>query len=139
MSRSLLIKLLQGEYNEICQKVCVSEKPYSFLTERTDDGSPHIEISGNEYHLVVTERGLELSRQTTKSKDELLYWLISQAALGMSVSFEFSNRVEKQDSRRLIFARQIELLGKANPLWADRRQNEINEILRENPYLDDVR
>lgn len=136
MSRSLLIKLLQGEYNKICQKVRSSETPYSFMTERTDDGSPHIEISKNEYHLVATERGLELSRQTTKSKDELLYWLVSQNTFWMAVEFEFANRIETQDSRRLIFMKQNELLSKASPGWADRRQNEIAEILKENPFLD---
>lgn len=139
MSKSLLVKLLQGEFNEICQKIRIAEKPYSFLTERTDDGSPHIEISGNEYHLVTTERGLELSRQTTKSKEELLYWLTEQMTFGFSVSFEFSNRIENQDSRRLIFSKQLELLNKTNPLWAERRHLEINEILRENPYSDGLK
>jgi len=139
MSKSLLAKLLQGEYNEICQKIRASENSYSFPTERNDDGSPHIEISGNEYHIVTTERGLELSRQTTKSKEELLYWLTAQMTFGSSVSFEFSNRIENQDSRRLIFAKQIELLNKTNPLWAERRQLEIDEILRKNPYLDNLK
>lgn len=139
MSKSLLFKLLQGEYNEICQKIRIAEKPYSFLTERTDDGSPHIEVSGNEYHLVTTERGLELSRRTTKSKEELLYWLTEQMTFGFSVGYEFSNRVENQDSRRLIFAKQLELLNKTNPLWAERKKLEINEILGKNPYSDDLK
>lgn len=138
MSKNALLEFMQNEYDGLCQKIKPSEHAYRFLTTRQDDGSPHIEIGENEYHFVSTERGLELSRRTTRSKDEILYWLISLDSFWMAVDFEFKNRVENRDSRRLIFARQIELMNKANPLWADRRQKEINAILAENPFTDDL-
>lgn len=138
MSKILLLELLQNEYDQLCQKIKPSENSYRFLTTRQDDGSPHIEIGENEYHLVVTERGLELSRETLKSKDELLYLLVSQLTFWMAVEFEFKHRVENQDARRLISAKQIELINKANPLWADQTQREIAEILAKNPFMDDL-
>lgn len=138
MSKFALIELLQNEYNELLQKIKPSAHQYRFLTERQDDGSPHVEIGENEYFFVTTERGLELSREKFKSKEELLYQLISLVTFWMAVDFEFKNRVENQDSRRLIFAKQIELLNKANPLWANRKQQEIAEILKENAFMDDL-
>lgn len=51
------------------EKFRQKDTPYFFPTVRSDDGFEHLEISGNEYHLVVTERGFEISRQTTNSKD----------------------------------------------------------------------
>lgn len=138
MSKLALIELLQNEYNELLQKVKPSAQKYRFLTERRDDGSPHVEIGENEYHFVTTERGLELSRTIFKSKEELLYQIISLDTFWMAVDFEFKNRIENQDSRRLIFAKQIELLNKANPIWADRRQKEMAETLKENPFMDDL-
>lgn len=56
----------------------------------------------------------------------------------MAVDFEFKNRVKNQDSRRLIFTKQIELLNKANLQWADRKHQEIAEILKENPFIDEL-
>lgn len=125
MSKLALIEFLQNEYNDLLQKIKPSAHQYRFLTERQDDGSPHVEIGENEYYFVTTERGLDLSRKKFASKEELLYEMISLDTFWMAVAFEFKNRVETQDARRLIFAKQIELLNKTNPLWVSRKQLEM--------------
>ncbi|MCB1022864.1 MAG: hypothetical protein KDB79_00640, partial [Acidobacteria bacterium] len=105
---------------------------------RSDDGFEHLEISENAYHLVVTERGLEISRRTTSSKDEILYWMVASLAWGLATNFELHNRIPGEDSRRLLFAKQIEYLRRVNASWAERKQKEFDEILQKYPF-DDLR
>lgn len=132
----LPIEKLQTEYDNLCQKILPSEKPHLFLTERRDDGSAHVKIGENEYQIIVTERGRETSRRATKEKDEFLYWMLADLTLWMAVEFEVKHRIEKQDFRRLLFAKQLELLDKVNPKWVDKRRWEINETLQKHPFSD---
>jgi hypothetical protein len=124
----------QKEYAAALQKMLATPHGFRFQTERADDGSQHVEIVGGQYHLIATERGLELARRKTNDKNELLYWLVADTAFWQAVDFELKNRVEGQDGRRLIFARQLELLEKVNAGWAQIRRKEIDTILAENPF-----
>jgi hypothetical protein len=128
---------LQAEYNTLAQRVSPWEGgTYGFLTERHDDGSSHVEFINGEYHYVATERGLELSRQVTSSRDEILYWLVYDVTFWLSVQFELKNRVEGQDCRRIMFAHWQELMDRADAKLADRLKGDIARILSENPFID---
>lgn len=127
---------LAAEYDRLCQMIEPSERTYAFLTERQDDGSPHVEFVDGQYHYVVTERGLELERRSTGDIDEILYWLIYDLAFWMGVAFEFKNRVDRQDCRRIIFANSIELVKRADQTMADRLARHWQKTLTENPFVD---
>ena len=129
---------LLNEFNDLCKKIKPSETKYSFPTVRQDDGFEHLEIIDDEYHLIVTERGLENSRQKTTSKDEILYWLVASFAWGLASKFELENRIENQDFRRLFFAKQIEYLKIVNEDWAGRKQKEFDEILAKHPFNEEL-
>ncbi len=135
MSNDELVDLLQKEFDSLCRKISPKETPYRFPTIRSDDGFEHLEISGDEYHIVVTERGLETERKTTNSKDEVLYWMVASLAWGLASTFELHNRVEGEDFRRLFFAKQVEYLGRVNKVWAEKKQSEFNEILTKHPFV----
>ncbi len=102
------------------------------------NGSPHIEIVGGRYHYVVTERGRELERRVTESLDRVLYWLVSDLVFDLAVKYELEHRIPGRDSRRLVFAREIELLEKLNPEWAERTRQKIQDILKKYPYRDEL-
>lgn len=128
---------LQAQYNAIAQRVSPWESgTYGFLTERRDDGSPHVEFVDGEFHYVATERGLELSRQVTSSQEEMLYWLVYDLTFWLSVQFELKNRVDGQDCRRIMFAHWKELMDRANTQMAERLKSDIARILAENPFID---
>jgi hypothetical protein len=133
---TLSIADLQHRYNELLQRARPFDGSYSLQTVRSDDGSPHVELDAEGFHFVTTERGLELNRETFDSPDGLLYAAVSLATFWMGVEFEFRNRDEGKDCRRMIFAKQLELLWLADHAWAARRSEEIAAILRENPYQD---
>lgn len=102
----------------------------------TDLARPHIELDGRGYHLVVVERGVEESRATTRDLDELLYLVFKGVTLGMARDHELAHKVEDSDPRRLLFARQIELLLRLSPEWARREAEEHERLLRVHPFDD---
>ena len=81
-------------------------------------GKPHVEIDSSGYHYVQTERGQEFDRWTTLDFDELLYAIFRTVSFEMASNFEVQHPVAKQDPRRLLFQRQIEL-GPVNTTRTD--------------------
>lgn len=127
---------LQSQYNVLCQRIDPVDGAYSFLTEARHNGAPHVEFENGLYQHIVTERGLELQRESFTDKNDLLYRLVSDMAFWMAVAYEVKNRVEGQDARRIMFAKWVELMERVGPEWADRTRDHISETLRNNPYLD---
>lgn len=109
--------------------------------DSVDGGHPHVEVDGRGYHYVVVERGQEQRRDTTASLDELLYWIFRDATFGIAVAYELAHRVAGQDFRRILFARQVELVTRLDPRWGERCAGEQQQILRKHPFDDlaDVR
>jgi len=98
------------------------------------DGSAHVEERGGVFSYVVTERGQEFERRVARSEDEMLYWLVSDEVLDLASRYELEHRVPGQDSRRLMFQRELELLEGLEPAWSERKRIEIEAILKEYPY-----
>ena len=101
-----------------------------------DFARPHIEVDARGYHYVVVERGIELRRVTTRSLDDLLHQVFDSVTLSLACDFELANRIKGQDSRRLLFQRQLELFSSLRPEWARRHSLEHQRILREHPFDD---
>lgn len=132
----MTIEELQADYDRLCQRIKPTPNQYRFATERSDCGAPHVELIGNEIHVVTTERGLELSREVYTIREDFLYAMVALDTFWMGVDHEFRNRIEDRDCRRIIFAKQLELLERIDPDYAERRAKEIEVTLRENPYND---
>lgn len=130
------LEALQVKYNDICQLVSPVAGQYTFLTEGQDNGSPHVEFIDNKFHYVVTERGLELDRRSTTDADEIVYWMVYDLTFWMGVAYEFENRVDGLDSRRMIFEQQTRLMKNAGPQFAGRLAKRIENTLKENPFVD---
>ena len=79
----------------------------------------------------MRERGEEHERRSTLDLDELLYWIFGRVTYIEAVDYERKNRIDSEDFRRLLFQRQLELLGRLNPRWLDRYRGERAELLRE--------
>lgn len=127
---------LQTEYDTLCQRIKPSASQYTFLTERQDNGSPHVEYTDGKYHYIVTERGLDLESRSTADRSEILYWIIYDVTFWMGVAHEIKRRVAGPDVRRMIFAHWLDLMKKADGIFADRLESDIAEILGRNPFVD---
>ena len=107
-----------------------------FATSPTHDGGPYIEKRGSTYAYINTERGIELRRRETKNPDDILYWLVSEVTREVAQKYELKHRQSDEDTRRLLFKKDIELLDEINPEWGQRKRSEYELILAEHPFRD---
>src|SRR5690349_10198653 len=87
---------------------------------------------------VIAERGEEFKRYVAIDTDDLLYQIFADVAFGMATRFEGEHRVEGEDFRRRLFAKQEALLETLNKAWKKQRQLEHALILRSFPFDDDA-
>lgn len=103
----------------------------------TGDATPNIEVDNSGlYYFVISERGTEYKRKTTSDLNELMYWIFSGVTFSMACDYELKHRVEDKDSRRIMFAKQEELLGVLSKEWEEKERKEHKSILINNPYDD---
>lgn len=93
-----------------------------------------IYISNNEYHYVIMERGKENKHYRSLDINDILYPLFEGITFSLASKYELKNRNEKEDPRKLLWGKQLELLGKIDPLFKERCQKEIDSILKIAPY-----
>jgi Immunity protein 63 len=127
---------IQTSYREYAQRIGVPPAKIQLNETPTDKGAAHIEYDGSELCYVVTERGRELERRRTLKPDLLLYWLISDLTHALASSHAAKFRRQPEDFRRMLFVKQLELLGAIKEEWRERRAEEIAVVLATNPYRD---
>lgn len=103
-----------------------------------DGAHPHIELMNQQFHFVVVEKGREIERLSTNDLEQLIYWIFEDITFTMASKYELKNRQPHVDSRRLIFKKQIELLGKLSKKYSKLIQDEIDQILINRPYKDEL-
>ena len=130
---TLSVNRLRSQYSALCAKLGV---PGSLRTAAQHDGSAHVEVTTDSYQYVVTERGTEFERRRTTDADELLFWLMCDVTFSLASEYELRHRVSGRDFRRLLFQRQIDLLGQLNADWSERKRREIERVLAAHPYDD---
>lgn len=100
------------------------------------NGKPHVEITNGEYRYVTEERGVVFDEKRTACLDELFYWIFRDVTAQMAQDYECENRKNDQDFRRIMFDKQLELLGGLSAKWRLWRKQEIEETLARNPFVD---
>jgi hypothetical protein len=118
----------------------VGAEPHHLPTFGLSDGSgrAHVEVDSRGYHYVCAERGVENSRVTTESLDELLFHVMKDVCFGLAVSHAAAHRRRGEDSRRRLFSHTMTLMSQFSPEWADRQGRENADILRYHPFDDKV-
>src|SRR5687767_5055449 len=104
-----------------------------------ESGRPHIEVTSDRLCYIVRERGHEFSRTCFNSLEDLLFITFKNITLDIAGSYEVRNRIKTQDSRRLIFAKQLDLMDMLNPLWKSKLIEDHNKILSTHPFDDRIR
>jgi hypothetical protein len=115
----------------------LAEKINAPIMSLPGNGGPYIEIDNlGLFNIVVSERGKEIKRKTTSDLNELLYWVFTYVTFEMACNYELKNRIEEKDCRRIMFAKQEELLGLLNKEWEEKEKKEHQSILNNNPFDD---
>ena len=132
----LTLGQIQLEVERLAAKIGASGYVLPTFGSSEDAGRSHVDVDSRGFHYVVVERGEELTRITITNLDDLLYHVFESVTFSLATEFELAHRVEKQDCRRMLFRRQIELLSVLSPKWAARKSREHNQVLQERPFDD---
>jgi hypothetical protein len=127
---------VKSKYYRIAKQLGTPSKFDRFALIPQHDGGPHAECESEELIFVYTERGKRYGERRTTDPDELLYWFVSDLTWVMACDYEITHRIENEDSRRVLFAKHLELLASIDPAWAERKKIEYDTILLEHPYND---
>lgn len=130
------LEALRQEFFVIAEHLTAPRNLIQFYTRRQDDGAYHLEVVGDEYHYISTERGKTLNVRITRDPKEVLFWLTENLTKLMASEYELNHRVERQDSRRLRFAKHVELMESIDHLWAERVADKYESILVKHPFDD---
>ena len=99
-------------------------------------GHPHIEIGSQGYYYLVLERGIVCDRLVTTDINEILYKIFAGVTFELSHKYELAHRIKNQDSRRISFQKQVELLSILSAEWSERQSQEHEQILKQHPFDD---
>ena len=90
------------------------------------------------YHFCYIERGNVSMHYITKDLFEITYKVISSSIFSMAFEYEKKHRVEKVDSRRLGFQKEIQYFTELGEDYRKQAEFDINEILKKHPYDDNL-
>jgi hypothetical protein len=124
-----------AKFGECCSAVGARK---NFPWGPAHNGSAHVERHGAEYVYIVTERGNVLETRRTLDAEELVYWLMSNVVFDLACDFEVQHRAKGRSFRRMLFAKEIELMSQIDPSWGQRKAEEIEAILAKAPYDDAI-
>jgi hypothetical protein len=132
----LTLSEIEARVNQLAQKIGAPQNILPTYGYSEQSARPHVEVSSVAYSYVIAERGQELSRYETYDLDEIFYRIFADVTFELSIKYELAHRIKIQDSRRIHFQRQVELLSMLSPAWAERESQEHAEILKRYPFDD---
>ena len=101
-----------------------------------NDGAS-IYVENSKYYYIIMERGQLNKLFESKDLEEVLYPLFESITFSLASDYELNHRIENEDSRRLLWKKQLELLEKINRNFFVKCQIEIEEILKIAPFNDE--
>lgn len=132
----LNLKEFENKVNNYAEKLNVPRNLLPTFGYNEDLARPEIRVDGLGYHYVIIERGVERKHTITQDINEILYIIFSSVTHTMAFKYELEHRNMFRDSRKMAFKKQIELLSILNIDFANKKQNEIDSILRTYPFDD---
>lgn len=104
------------------------------------DCQPFLSVNEDDkkFHIITYERGKIISDIEFDSISDTCFYIMSFIVFDIASSYELKNRVKYQDSRRICFQKEIELMGKISDEYANRKKEYIDNILKIAPYNDEV-
>ena len=95
------------------------------------DDNPH-----TPYRYIIAERGTIYRDEGAADLHRFLYYPLQDITHYIAGQYELDHRLPNQDSRRTLFAKQLELLAAIHPDYAAWRKAEIDAVLQQHPYRD---
>jgi len=127
---------IQDEIDRLAQVVQAEAQVLPTYGHSDGGEGAHVEADGRSYYYVVMERGREIDRFFTIDLDDLLYRVFDAITFSLAVDYGREHRIEGEDSRRIVWQRQLELLGRLSPNLRERTSWHIRQVLANAPYIE---
>jgi len=132
------LESLTEDYIEISKRWNLDRDKFPLPLKPDNHGQEHIEFSDDGIvSLITTERGNTTNKRSTDSKDELFYWIFADEAFAKGWGYSMTYRAGGEDFRRAAFKHALAEISKLSDRWAKRFEIEIEDILKEHPFVDD--
>lgn len=125
-------------YSEIRTKLGDVSCSNLFFCEGTDNSveGMYIFTKNNEYHILFVEKGKVRSDIVTNEEREVLWNAVEIFSTNIIMNFAICNRQKGKDFRRAFFAKEKEIFSQFGKDFEKRKDEEIQEVLKRNPYND---
>ena len=125
-------------YSEIRTRLGEVAGDNMFFVEGTDSSAEgtYIFNKNNEYHIIFAEKGKIRSDIVTNEKREVLWNALQILSTNIIMNYAICNRERGKDFRRALFAKEKEIFSLFGKDFEKRKAEEIEEILKNNPYND---
>jgi hypothetical protein len=124
--------------DQLAEKIDAPQNSLPTYGYSEQSGRWEVIVDAEGYQLVAFERGKELERYITSDIDELLYKIFDGVTFWLACKYELAHRIQEQDSRRILFQHQFELMSAFSLNWGAQLQHEHDEILKKHPFDDFV-
>lgn len=132
-------KLLEKINNDFI-KVFPNEKITSYISVSENvNNSTIVYYDKNKYfikHLGIRESENELKEYNNYS--DFIWSLLDEIIVAKSINYTSLHKVVGKDFRRVMFAKQIELMYLYSEDFGKRKEQEVNKILESYPYSDNI-
>ncbi|MCH8493994.1 MAG: immunity 63 family protein [Idiomarina sp.] len=116
------------------EKVGIDIGETEFL--QNDFAEPYFDVDEFGFNYYIKDRDKFIKYAQNLSEDEILYLLVKNFVESEAVEYEFKNRVDEKDFRRLYFDRAMYLMEKIDSKWGKKLRKEFDIVLRNNPFRD---
>jgi hypothetical protein len=95
----------------------------------------YVYTSDKTYHYLFTEKGKVKFDKVSFDLNEITYWVFEMEIFTIAMEYATRNRLEGKDFRKQLFIKELELHSKLGEYFYNKKRIQIEEILKENPYI----
>lgn len=132
------MKEIRSKVLELGQQIGLNENStlYPMFSEpdKVFNEGASIYVTSAQYHYIIFERGNISKHYKSEKIEEILYPLFKSITIVLASKYELKHRNGNEDTRRLRWEKQLELLKIVDIEFYEKRKKEIEEILKAFPY-----
>jgi len=103
-------------------------------TDNSKEGI-YVFAEDDKYYFMFVEKGKTRERKELYAEEEVLWCVLDELVFEVAMRYAIENREKGVDFRKALFDKEIELFSRFGNDFKHRKVSEINEILRNNPYI----
>jgi len=135
------IKEIRSKVLEIGQQIGLNENStlYPMFSEpdkvfKVFNEGASIYVTSAQYHYIIFEKGNISKHYKSEKIEGILYPLFKSITIVLASKYELKHRNGHEDTRRLRWKKQLELLKIVDIEFYEKRKKEIEELLKTFPY-----